>query len=40
MSSLENKLLGGPEIYRYHRNEAILFHRSNKHPKGKGPDTK
>jgi len=29
---LENKLVGGPETYRYHRNEAILFHRSKEHP--------
>ena len=26
--SLENKLVQGPEIQRYHRNEAILPYRS------------
>ena len=32
--SLENKLVRGPETHRYHRNEAILPHRSKERPKG------
>jgi hypothetical protein len=31
---LKNKLVREPETYRYHRNEAILLHRSKEHPKG------
>ena len=31
---LESKPIRGPEIHRYHRNDANLLHRSKQHPKG------